>query len=106
VETVSQYCAELHKEHKRCGELCFRNGMLRESCTRNGAVRDMCMMTMRRSILEDSYSRFRSCRNISSIIISHEREWNTAASLVYKYPRMNDNERYAARDSEPAASYG
>jgi hypothetical protein len=74
LETVSQDCAGMHKGHKRRGELCICSGMLRESCTRNGAIRDMCMMTMRRSILEDSYSRFRSCRNISSIIISHERE--------------------------------
>ena len=35
-ETVSQECASLHKAHKRCGELCFSDGMWHESCTRNG----------------------------------------------------------------------
>jgi hypothetical protein len=41
IETVSQYCASVHKTHIRCGELCLSSGMSRESCTRNGgAVRD------------------------------------------------------------------
>lgn len=65
IEPVSQDCAAVHKMHKLCGELCVSSGMSRESCMRNGgAVRDS-MMTIRRSISVDSYSRFRSCRNIS-----------------------------------------